>query len=249
MTIDILPSDLPTAGRLLLVDDDPLFLSVFAVNLQTAGFTTTCCGRPSEALDMLEVSEGLDGCVIDLEMPEMDGLSFIRALGERAIRIPVMVVTAHNGPMFEQAALELGALDFVDKSRGFPILMHRLERLLLQSTSPPEPAQPVVRSAGRLLLVAAQRQASWNGAEVTLTRTELAVVELLITQAGSHVGYREIYDAIKMDGFMAGSGDGGYRTNVRAAIKRIRRKFVEVDPNFNALENLPGVGYRWRDDG
>lgn len=249
MAIDSAPRD-PTAARhLLLVDDDTLFLGVFAANLQTAGYETTCCDRPSEALAMLESATDIDGCVVDLDMPEMDGLSFIRALGERAVCIPLMVVTAHNGPMFEQAALELGARDFVDKSRGFPILMHRLDLLLSQSASSPDPGLAAVLANGRLRLVASQRQASWDGAEVALTRTEMAVIELLVSQAGSHIGYREIYDAIKMDGFVAGAGEDGYRANVRATIKRIRRKFVDIDPNFGALENYPGVGYRWHDDG
>jgi two-component system, OmpR family, response regulator ChvI len=251
MTIAPSPPEAPIVRHLMLVDDDALFLGVFAANLQAAGYTTTCFNSPSEALAMLESAGRVDGCIIDLEMPEMDGLSFLRALRERALSVPLMVVTAHNGPMFEEAALELGALDFVDKSRGFPILMRRLERLLTPPQTAPErayvPGAPI--SAGSLYLVPGQRQAIWNGEDVALTRTEMAVIELLVTNAGSHVGYREIYDVIKIDGFMAGNGEDGYRTNVRAAIKRIRRKFNDADPSFDALENYPGVGYRWRDDG
>ncbi len=241
------PPESSAKRHLLLVDDDTLFLGVFAANLQAAGYTATCCDRASDALTMLETATVIDGCIVDLDMPGLDGLSFIRTLGERSVRIPLMVVTAHSGPMFEQAALELGVQDFVDKGRGFNILMHRLDRLLSPLAAPPDPSPTMVLANGRL--VAAQRQASWAGVEVALTRTELAVVELLVSRAGAHVGYREIYDAIKTNGFVAGAGDQGYRTNVRAAIKRIRRKFTDVDPGFDALENYPGVGYRWHDDG
>ena len=58
--------------------------------------------------------------------------------------------------------------------------------------------------------------------------------------------YRALYDALHGDGFLAGQGEEGYRANVRAMIKRIRRKFVEVDPGFDALGTYAGFGYRWQ---
>jgi two-component system response regulator ChvI len=69
----------------------------------------------------------------------------------------------------------------------------------------------------------------------------------LAAKAGVDVSYREIYNTVQAEGFIAGQGAEGYRTNVRALIKRIRRKFTEADAGFAALENYPGFGYRWRD--
>ena len=66
-------------------------------------------------------------------------------------------------------------------------------------------------------------------------------------RAGRDVSYREIYDLVRGEGFRAGSGEQGYRANVRALIKRIRQKFRDVDPTFDLIENYPGFGYRWRD--
>lgn len=71
---------------------------------------------------------------------------------------------------------------------------------------------------------------------------------LLAEREGKDVSYREIYNAVKGEGFIAGAGMEGYRANVRALVKRIRQKFKDVDPDFTALENYPGFGYRWRPD-
>ena len=90
---------------------------------------------------------------------------------------------------------------------------------------------------------------SWHGQRVDLTLTEFRVVDLLVKRGGKDVSYREIYDAMRGEGFHAGSGEDGYRANVRALIKRIRQKFAAVDPGFAALENYAGFGYRWNDPG
>jgi two-component system, OmpR family, response regulator ChvI len=86
----------------------------------------------------------------------------------------------------------------------------------------------------------------WRGSPVPLTPTEVRMVRLLAERAGRDVGYREIYDAARGQGFVAGSGTDGYRTNVRAAIRRIRQKFRDLDPEFDAIEAYAGYGYRWR---
>lgn len=74
------------------------------------------------------------------------------------------------------------------------------------------------------------------------------MVQLLADRAGRDVSYREIYDVVRGEGFLAGSGPEGYRANVRALVKRVRQKFRAVDEGFDALENYPGFGYRWTRD-
>ena len=81
--------------------------------------------------------------------------------------------------------------------------------------------------------------------DVGLTIGEYKIVQLLASNAGSYVTYRAIYDCLHYVGFIAGSGDDGYRANVRSAIKRIRNKFRELDPAFDEIENYPGFGYCW----
>jgi len=88
-------------------------------------------------------------------------------------------------------------------------------------------------------------RASWNGRRVDLSLTEFRVVSRLAASPGVDFSHREIYDIMRGEGIVSGRGDNGYRSNVRAAIKRIRRKFVLVDPDFIAIRSYHGFGYRW----
>lgn len=90
------------------------------------------------------------------------------------------------------------------------------------------------------------RRAYWGGLEVPLTSGEFAIVEILASQRGREVSYRDIYDVVRGPGFAAGAGRDGYRVNVRAFMKRIRQKFRGVDPQFDAIDTYPGQGYGWR---
>jgi two-component system response regulator ChvI len=90
-------------------------------------------------------------------------------------------------------------------------------------------------------------RAQWKGTRVDLTLSEFNIVRYLAERAGQDVRYREIYDLVRGKGFVAGTGTDGYRANVRTFVKRIRQKFREVDPEFDAIENYAGFGYRWRE--
>jgi len=88
-------------------------------------------------------------------------------------------------------------------------------------------------------------RAYWDEMDVNLTLTEFNIVRLLASNVGNHVTYRAVYDCMHHVGFIAGSGENGYRTNVRSSIKRIRNKFRLVDRDFAEIENYPSFGYRW----
>ncbi len=97
-----------------------------------------------------------------------------------------------------------------------------------------------------LRLQSTKRRVYWRDREVPLTPGEFRIVAELIDNAGRERSYRQLYDVVRGPGFAAGSGPNGYRVNVRAFMKRIRQKFRGVDPQFDAIENYPGHGYRWR---
>ncbi len=234
--------------RLVVIDDDRLFLDVFAANLTAGGFQPTCFDDAEAALAALRGGLPAAACVVDLDMPRLDGLGFLRALKAAGLALPVVFVTSHAAPMFEEAALGEGAVEFIDKSRGAAIILRRLDLVLRPRAGPAGGKIPDLR-CGRLTLLVASRRALWLDREVPLSRTEFDVVHVLATASGRDVSYRKVYDAIKGEGFMAGQGEDGYRANVRATIKRIRRKFESVDAAFDALVAYPGFGYRWRDDG
>ena len=248
---DAVPAERPRA-RIALVDDDPMFLRVFADNLRAAGYETVCFDDPKQALASLRQGVQPDACVLDWNMPGLDGLELHKALRAHGILVPVLFLTSHGQPMFEEAALDAGAADFVDKSRSPTIILHRLS-LALARRAEPDTAQPgsaeTSLQIGELTLSQTSKRASWRGRTVPLSRNEFDVVTLLAENAGHDIGYRQIYDVVRGDGFIAGQGEDGYRANVRAMVKRIRRKFTQFDADFAVLHNYPGFGYRWIRDG
>ena len=163
------------------------------------------------------------------------------------ITIPVIFLTVLSDDIYEQAALEGGAVDFIDKTRRLPILLKRLQLIAQGGRSAPEP-EPVREPSlcrGQLMLRSDTNRALWAGRVVDLTLTEFRIVTLLAERAGREVGCREIYELVHGKDFVAGQGAEGYRANVRTFIKRIRKKFRDVDPGFDHFENYASFGYRW----
>ncbi len=181
----------------------------------------------------------------------MSGIEVLRHLRKIDGNLPIIFLTALSDQVYEEAALIGGAVDFVDKSRSFSILLRRINLILegAKGGRPPEKAETAPDLAKDLVLRVESGRALWKGCELPLTVTEFEIVRMLVAKSGGDVGYRELYDAVHGAGFFAGMGPGGYRANVRAFIKRIRQKFRDVDPEFDRIENYAGFGYRWRADG
>jgi two-component system response regulator ChvI len=98
---------------------------------------------------------------------------------------------------------------------------------------------------GHLTLLPVTARAVWRQQDVGLTITEYKIVARLASQKGEPLTYRAIYDIAHYEGFVAGSGEHGYNTNVRSIMKRIRKKFLAVDPAFAEIKNEGDFGYGW----
>jgi len=99
---------------------------------------------------------------------------------------------------------------------------------------------------GRVVLQLNGSRAFWNGEDVDLTLGEYRIVDLLTSKPGQYFTYRAIYDRLRHEGFIANGGPTGHCANVRSAIKRIRNKFRDLDPTFDAIKNYQAFGYAWR---
>jgi hypothetical protein len=129
----------------------------------------------------------------------------------------------------------------------------KLRRAALPNSNPqvnpvPHPARArglLGENLGRGRGVGPKLGALWVGRAADLTLTEFRIVRLLAQKAGQDVGYREIYDLVHGKDLIAGNGSEGYRANVRTFIKRIRKKFRDVDPGFDHIQNYASFGYRW----
>jgi two-component system response regulator ChvI len=233
--------------HVVLTDDDELFRESLGLNLSDEGYDVTSFANGHETLAYLQEGGKADVLLLDWRMPELTGIDVLRRLRRAGIGIPVIFLTALSDDIYEQAALEGGAVDFIDKSRRLPILLKRLELIAAgqRPVPPADPVPPAVIRQGVLELRCESHRALWGGEMVDLSLTEFRIVALLAAKAGDDIGYREIYDLVHGKDFVAGAGEEGYRANVRTLIKRIRKSFRDVDPGFAQIENYAGFGYRW----
>ncbi len=245
----IVESALP---RIVLVDDDDLFRESLGLNLAEEGYEVVDFDCGESALDYLLTGDAADAILLDWRMPGIDGLGVLRALRQRRIDTPVIFLTVLSDEIYEEAALKWGAVDFIDKSRRLSIILQRL-KLITEGTknygsTGEGGAEPPILKRSLLELRLNIKRAYWNGQQVDLTLTEFAIVRYMVMNAGNDVTYRQIYDLVRGKDFVAGYGPDGYRANVRSFIKRIRKKFRDVAPDFDCIQNYPGFGYRWEDD-
>jgi len=232
--------------KLLLVDDDDGFREATSAALTDLGFEVVSMGDGAAMFDFLAGGRVVDVIILDWKLPTGCGIDLLPRLRRRGIQVPVVFLTGVPATTYESAALEQGALDFVDKTRGVDILAKRIRLIVDSGKRPAElPAAEDV-CCGQLTLRPSVSRAYWNGVDVTLTVTEFNIVHLLVSRGGEYVTYRAIYDCVHHAGFIAGSGEDGYRTNVRSSMKRIRTKFRTLDADFSEIENFPAFGYRWR---
>jgi len=230
--------------HILLVDDDDLFRESLGLNLVDEGYEVTSFDNGQDALVYLNEGSA-DVMLLDWRMPKLTGIDVLRRMRSASITIPVIFLTVLSDDFYEETALEGGAVDFIDKARRLPILLKRLRLITEGGRSGPEPEPVQSRCLGRLMLRFDAKRASWGERAVDLTLTEFTIVTLLAEKAGHAVGYREIYDLVHGKDFVAGHGSEGYRANVRTFIKRIRKKFRDVDPGFDHIDNYASFGYRW----
>jgi two-component system response regulator ChvI len=233
--------------RVVVIDDDDLYRETLRLRLARAGYEVTSFSGGVAALDHFASGSHADVLLLDWRMPGMNGLEMLHSLRRTGNTTPVIFLTALNEGIYEEAALEGGAVDFIDKSRSLSILV---KRLLIAARMRPaaktDGAKPdEVLQIGRLELRFDTSRARWSGTPVDLTLTEFKVVALLAQRAGEDVPYREIYDLARGNGAMAGDGGEDYRASVRALVKRIRRKFSNADPAFAHIVNYIGFGYRY----
>jgi two-component system response regulator ChvI len=245
-----LPADLAAQAqriKLLLVDDDDDFREAAADALSDLGFEVVALPDGAPMFEFFGAGNNADVIVLDWKLRTGCGIDLLPQLRRRGIQLPVIFLTGMPATTHESAALDRGAMDFVDKTRGVAILAKRIRLIIEAGKKPPELTKVAdeVR-CGTLELRPKVSRAYWKGADVMLTVTEFNIVHLLVTSGTEYVTYRAIYDCVHHAGFIAGSGEDGYRTNVRSSIKRIRIKFRTMDAEFSEIENFPAFGYRWR---
>ncbi|MBB4839078.1 response regulator [Sphingomonas sp. Sphisp140] len=233
-------------ATIALVDDDRNILTSVSIALQTEGFLTRVYSDGESALKAL-IDNPPDLAVLDIKMPKMDGLELLRKLREKST-IPVIFLTSKDDELDEALGLAMGADDYIAKPFSQRLLIARI-RAILRRTEAAQPSaeggEEVTAEAlerGRLTMDPARHRVTWNGTNVTLTVTEFLILETLAQRPGIVKTRNQLMDAAYQDDIYVDD-----RT-IDSHIKRVRRKFRQVDSEFDAIETLYGAGYRFSDE-
>ena len=231
-----------------LVDDDRNILTTLSIGLQAEGFATRVYADGATALKAL-VENPPDLAVFDIKMPRMDGFELLQKLRETS-QLPVIFLTSKDEEPDEAYGLALGADDYIAKPFSLRLVVARIRAILRRSelarqtandaTLPAESSESLLR--GRLTIDPSRHQVTWDGKPVSLTVTEFLILEALARHPGVVKTRNQLMDAAYSDDVFVDD-----RT-VDSHIKRLRRKFRQVDPEFGAIETLYGAGYSFTDD-
>ena len=229
-----------------LVDDDRNILTSVSIALQQEGFVTRVYSDGATALKAFSDTMP-DLGVFDIKMPGMDGMELLRRVRETS-SMPVIFLTSKDDELDEALGLAMGADDYISKPFSQRLLIARIRALLRrQELARSEAASPTTEDEtplierGRLTMDPSRHKVLWDGREVTLTVTEFLILEALAQRPGVVKSRNQLLDIAYQDDVYVDD-----RT-IDSHIKRMRRKFRTVDPNFDGIETLYGVGYKFED--
>ena len=237
----------PMPVTIALVDDDRNILTSVSIALQAEGFGTRVYSDGETALKAL-LDNPPDLAVLDVKMPRMDGMELLRRLRERS-ELPVIFLTSKDEELDEALGLAMGADDYITKPFSQRLLIARIRAILRRAEARAAPADAAESEAeapqivrGRLTMDPARHRVAWDGRDVTLTVTEFMILEALAQRPGVVKSRNQLMDVAYHDDIYVDD-----RT-IDSHIKRLRRKFRAVDPEFRAIETLYGVGYRFAEE-
>ena len=229
--------------RIALVDDDRNILTSVTMALETAGFAVTSYTDGESALKGL-LTTPADLAVLDIKMPRMDGVKLLKKIRERSA-MPVIFLTSKSDEIDQLMGLRHGADDYITKPFSQRLLLERIRAILRRNELQQNPAPattPQISVLGSLTIDTGRHLCTWKGQPVDMSVTEFMLVKALTEHPG-HVKSREQL----MDSAYGEVLDVEDRT-VDSHIKRIRKKFKDVDPAFDAIETIYGAGYRYNHD-
>ena len=230
----------PTGARVLVVDDEPAILRAVQTNLSGHGFRVDTATTGQEALDATTHVRP-DLVLLDLGLPDMDGMDVIRAIRER-MATPIVVLSARGAERDKVAALDLGADDYLTKPFGVNELLARVRVALRHTARPTSGTEPIIR-IGDIEVDLERRLVTSSGQPVHLTPTEWDLLKLFVTSADKVLTDRMILQAVW------GSAYRSQAHSLHVYVARLRRK-LEVDNTARRhILTEPGVGYRFVTDG
>jgi two-component system, OmpR family, response regulator ChvI len=227
-----------------LVDDDRNILTSVSIALESEGYRVLTYTDGASALDGFTMTRP-DLAVLDIKMPRMDGMELLRRVRQKS-DLPVIFLTSKDDEIDELFGLKMGADDFIRKPFSQRLLVERVKAVLRRAQpsdavalKTEEPQSTLER--GQLLMDQERHTCTWKGKPVTLTVTEFLILQALALRPGVVKSRNALMDAAYEDQVYVDD-----RT-IDSHIKRLRKKFKASDSDFDMIETLYGVGYRYRD--
>ena len=232
-------------AKITLIDDDENIVVSVSLALENHGHAVTAYYDGASGLSALE-SDPPDVAILDVKMPRMDGMEVLRRLRQTS-NLPVIILTSKDEEIDEILGFNLGADDYIHKPFSQRLLIERVKAVLRRAA--PEECDSNGTSVqasraikrGRLTLDPARHDCLWDGKPVRLTVTEFLLLQSLAQRPGFVKSRDNLMDAAYEDQVYVDD-----RT-IDSHIKRMRKKFRDVDPEFDSIETLYGVGYRYRE--
>jgi two-component system, OmpR family, KDP operon response regulator KdpE len=228
-------------AKVLAVDDEPQILTALSRGLTRVGHDVVVarCGEDGLAA---AASNTPDVVLLDLRLPDLDGIEIVRRLRTWS-RVPIVLLSGEGSERARIAALDAGADDFVDKPFSMEELRARVGAVLRRSQ--PAPAEPLEQArvvVDELEIDLAARRVARAGEDVRLTPTQWRLLEVLVTNAGKLLTYRDIISAV----WDERHGDEA-RDSLRVHLRGLRQRLGDDASNPRYIVTEPGVGCRWRE--
>jgi two-component system OmpR family response regulator len=221
-----------------IVEDEPAIRDNYAAAFTREGYAVRTYGNRRQAMTAC-AARLPDLAVIDISLEDEPegGFELCRALRSMSAELPIIFLTARDSDLDAVSGLRLGADDFLTKDLSIPHLIARVNALFRRIEAlrkPPTSGQTVQR--GPLLVDGERMQVQWEGEVVLLSLTEFWIVHALARHPGHVRNRQQLMDAanVVLDD-----------NTITSHVKRIRRKFQALDPKFDAIQTVYGMGYRW----
>jgi two-component system KDP operon response regulator KdpE len=225
--------------RVLVVDDEPQIRRALRLVLRANGYEVSEVGTGEGALDAL-VSQSFDLMILDLMLPDLDGVEVCRRLREWS-RLPVVVLSAHGEEEVKVRALDEGADDYVTKPFSAPELLARMRSAMRRASDSTAATEPLIR-AGDVEIDLARRMVLRNEQEVHLTPTEYDLLRVLAKEIGRVITHGHLLRSVMGRGYEDSTG------TLRVHIASLRKKLEANPARPKIIVTEPGIGYRLQVD-
>ena len=228
--------------KILVAEDESAIREFIVINLKRSGYDVTEAADGAEAVRLFDEADGdFDVCLLDIMMPEMDGIVVCKDLRKRRSTVGIIILTAKTEEIDKVTGLLVGADDYVTKPFSPAELMARVDalyrRVEMVSAAPEQPQSTI--TLGEFTLDVRSRTLTKNGNPIELTQVEFQIMEYFFNNPGAALSRTDILQQVW------GSSYFGEEKIVDVNIRRLRMKVEDVPSSPQHLMTIWGIGYKW----